>query len=234
MISYWTTQGTSWPHAQSISFESLKEAIPSATVIVIDPIDWSSSTLLLDQEILHLHVKNARRTGAYVILDHSKLPYGYLTQAMLYNLWGELTWDGILLGSWLTGATLPFGILALKEKWHAPSGENFFYPLSLVLALECLCWLEERFVAPAALERGQKLAELYNSLPWVKAVRGEGLLQVVQTSAQVESATWQSSGLLIQSLAPQTFLSAPALEISDADWESMTTQIAGLSQPVLD
>lgn len=209
--------------------EALKAALKDPTVagFLVEPIQGEAGVVVPDDGYLHAAFSLCRQAGVLFIADEIQTGLGR-TGKMLACDHEDVRPDLLILGKALSGGFLPISavladdavMLTIRPGEHGSTyGGN---PLACMVALASLQVIRDEDLARNAAELGAYFREKLTSLrsPFIKAVRGKGLLNAIVIAHSNKEAAWdlclalKENGLLAKPTHGDKIRLAPPLVIT--------------------
>lgn len=203
---------------------------PNCCGFLAEPIQGEAGVVVPDQG--YLAKAKELCTQAHVLFIADEIQTGLARTGMMLACDHEnVRPDILILGKALSGGTLPVSaVLADDEIMMTihPGEHGSTYggnPLACKVAITALTVLKEENMAGNAQVRGEQFRQKVKELqsPWVKLVRGKGLLNAVVIEHPDKEAAWQlcmimkDNGLLAKPTHGDKIRFAPPLIITEAE-----------------
>jgi acetylornithine/N-succinyldiaminopimelate aminotransferase len=219
--------------------EALRDAVDDGTAaVLLEPIQGESGINVLDDELLAAAREACDRTGAALIFDEIQCGMGRTGSLWAYEQVG-VTPDALTTAKALGGG-FPIGALVTGPRLadvFQPGDHGSTFAGGPAIASAALAALEI-CSDPALLERvgelGSRLTAGLERLPYVRAVRGRGLMLAIDVSEGVEAPQLARRALLEQRLVvnatgPETIRLEPPLIVTEAEIDEAVQRLEGLA-----
>ena len=219
---------------------ALAAAIDGDTAgVVIEPIQGETGINVLDDDLLQSARAACDRVGAALVFDEIQCGMGRTGTLWAYQQTGVI--PDAMTSAKALGGGLPIGALITGKRLAdvlgaGDHGSTFAGgPLVASAALAAL----EVCSDPALLERvaelGERLAEGLAALPYVRSVRGRGLMRAIDLGGDASAPDLARRALLEQRLivnatGPVTIRFEPPLIVSEAEIDEAVARLAALAR----
>lgn len=209
--------------------DALKKALQDKTVaaFLVEPIQGEAGVVVPDDGYLKNAYEMCRLANVLFVADEIQTGLAR-TGKMLACDYENVHPDILILGKALSGGTLPVSavlandeiMLTIKPGEHGSTyGGN---PLACKVAIASLKVLQEEHLAEKAMQLGNYFREQINALhsPYIKLIRGKGLLNAIVIEHANENAAWnlclqlKQNGLLAKPTHGDKIRLAPPLIIT--------------------
>jgi predicted acetylornithine/succinylornithine family transaminase len=206
--------------------DALARAVDDRTAaVLLEPIQGESGILVVDEELLSMARAVCDRTGAALVFDEIQSGMGRTGTLWAYQQTGVVP-DALTCAKALGGG-LPLGALVTGPRLAdvlAPGDHGSTFAGGPVVCAAALIALDI-CSAPDLLERvrslGERLAAGLAELPYVRAVRGRGLMigcDLVERSApELVRRALLEQRLVVGLTGPETIRLEPPLVVSEED-----------------
>lgn len=211
------------------NMESLEMALsdPHVAGFLVEPIQGEAGVVVPTEGYLSKAAKLCQEKGVLLIADEIQTGLGRTGKRLACDH-ENVRPDILILGKALSGGLLPISavladdeiMLTIQPGQHGSTyGGN---PLACAIARTALEVIEEEQMAENACKRGNQLREGINKInsPYVKLVRGKGLLNAIVIAHQDTAAAWnlclemKKNGLLAKPTHGDKIRLAPPLVIN--------------------
>ena len=211
------------------NMESLEMALsdPHVAGFLVEPIQGEAGVVVPTEGYLSKAAKLCQEKGVLLIADEIQTGLGRTGKRLACDH-ENVRPDILILGKALSGGLLPISavladdeiMLTIQPGQHGSTyGGN---PLACAIARTALEVIEEEQMAENASKRGNQLREGINKInsPYVKLVRGKGLLNAIVIAHQDTAAAWnlclemKKNGLLAKPTHGDKIRLAPPLVIN--------------------
>ncbi len=215
------------------NLSAIKEALqtdPDICAFLVEPIQGEAGVIVPDQGYLSAVKKLCQKHNMLLLCDEIQTGIGR-TGKLLAADYEEVKADILIIGKAMAGGVLPVSavlaadeiMLCLKPGEHGSTfGGN---PLAAAVTVAALQVVEDEKLAANAFEMGiyfrSKMQKLMDRYPkTIKAVRGKGLLNAIDISAEEDFTAWDicirlmHNGLLAKPTHGHTIRFSPPLIIN--------------------
>jgi acetylornithine/N-succinyldiaminopimelate aminotransferase len=219
---------------------ALDAAVDSATAaVLLEPIQGETGINVLSEELLHAAREACDRAGAALIFDEIQCGMGRTGSLWAYQQTGVVP-DALTTAKALGGG-LPIGALVTGERLAdtlalGDHGSTFAGgPVVASAALVALEICSDPQLLARVRELGTRLAGALQPLPYVRAVRGRGLMVAIDVSDDVLAPDLARRALLEQRLVvnatgPATIRLEPPLVVSEQEIDDAVGRLGALAQ----
>lgn len=216
--------------------KSLAKSVSRKTAMVIlEPIQGEAGVIVPPIGYLKAAREICDEAGALLVLDCVQTGMGRTGQWFGYEQEGVMP-DAITLAKGLGGG-LPLGALmtfGIASQYFQPGDHGSTFggnPVSTAAGLAALTVIKEEKLLTNALRQGEAIKGALK--PYVREVRGEGLLLGIELFAQNAkefAQRLQETGILVNAPRPSTIRIAPPLNISSKEVKSFINRFITISQ----
>ena len=219
---------------------ALAGAVDSDTAaVLLEPIQGESGINVLTDELLATAREACDRQGAALVFDEIQCGMGRTGTLWAYEQSGVVP-DALTTAKGLGGG-LPIGALVTGERLAdvlqpGDHGSTFAGgPVACAAALVALEVCSDEDLLARVVALGERLAEGLGRLPYVRAVRGRGLMLAVDLDEAVDAPALARRALLEQRLivnatGPGTIRLEPPLIVSADEVDEALTRLDALAQ----
>jgi acetylornithine/N-succinyldiaminopimelate aminotransferase len=218
---------------------ALDAAVDSETAaVLLEPIQGETGINLLSQELLRAAREACDRTGAALIFDEIQCGMGRTGSLWAYQQTGVV--PDALTAAKALGGGLPIGALVTGERLAdtlelGDHGSTFAGgPVVASAALVALEICSDPELLARVRELGARLASALASVPYVRAVRGRGLMVAIDVTDDVHAPDLARRALLEQRLVvnatgPATIRLEPPLVVSEREIDDAVGRLGALA-----
>ncbi len=211
---------------------------PDTAAVLLEPIQGETGINVLSDELLRTARAACDRTGAALVFDEIQCGMGRTGTLWAYEQTGVVP-DAMTSAKGLGGG-LPIGALITGERLAdafelGDHGSTFAGgPVVASAALVALDICSERELLVRVVELGERLRAGLESLPYVAAVRGRGLMVAIDVADGVDAPGLARRALLEQRLVvnatgPGTIRLEPPLIVSEGEIDDAVDRLGALS-----
>ena len=219
--------------------EALARAVDETTAaVLLEPIQGETGIHLLSEELLIAAREACDRTGAILIFDEIQTGMGRTGTLWAYEQ-TTVTPDAMTSAKALGGG-LPIGALitspALGDTFQPGDHGSTFAggPLAARAALEALDICSDPKLLSGVIRLGEHFAGALTQIPYVREVRGRGLMVAIDVADGVDAPTIARRALLEQRLVvnatgPGTIRLEPPLIVSEEELDEAAARLFAIS-----
>jgi ornithine--oxo-acid transaminase len=225
------------PGFKTVQYDNLEEmkvacANPNVVAVLLEPIQGEAGVIVPSDEYLKETVAICRENNILFLADEVQTGIARTGKMLACDHLG-IRPDILILGKALSGGVLPVSavladdeiMLCIKEGQHGSTfGGN---PLACAVAMEALQVVEDEQLTQNAARMGeifrQEIKSFISNHPYVKTVRGRGLLNAIEIDESEDSETaWNlcltmsNKGLLAKPTHGNIIRFAPPLVINES------------------
>jgi len=212
---------------------------------LVEPIQGEAGVVVPDEGYLSECYKLCKEHNVLFLADEIQTGLGR-TGRLLSCEWENVRPDVVILGKAISGGLMPISaVLADKEIMLCikPGEHGSTYggsPLASAVGIAALQVLKEEKLTENAELLGEKLRQGLRDIncPFIKAVRGRGLLNAIVVNETYEKSAWdiclllKSRGLLAKPTHDNVIRLAPPLIITEAQMDECLAIIKGVLQDI--
>jgi acetylornithine/N-succinyldiaminopimelate aminotransferase len=218
---------------------ALTSAIDSSTAaVLLEPIQGETGIHVLADELLHAAREACDRVGAALVFDEIQCGMGRTGTLWAYEQ-TDVVPDAMTSAKALGGG-LPIGALITGPRLAdtlriGDHGSTFAGgPVAASAALVALEICSEPALLAQVRERGERLAAALATLPYVRAVRGRGLMLAIDVDSGLDATELARRALLEQRLVinatgPATIRLEPPLIVTDGEVDEAVARLGALA-----
>jgi acetylornithine/N-succinyldiaminopimelate aminotransferase len=218
---------------------ALRAAVDDDTAaVLLEPIQGETGINVLGDDLLQAAREACDRTGAALIFDEIQCGMGRTGSLWAYQQTGVV--PDALTAAKALGGGLPIGALVTGERFAdtlelGDHGSTFGGgPVVASAALAALDVCADPELLARVREAGARLADALESLPYVRAVRGRGLMVAIDLAGDVRAFDLARRALLEQRLVvnatgPATIRLEPPLVVSEREIDEAVRRLGALA-----
>jgi predicted acetylornithine/succinylornithine family transaminase len=218
---------------------ALASAIDSSTAaVLLEPIQGETGIHVLADELLQAAREACDRVGAALVFDEIQCGMGRTGTLWAYEQ-TDVVPDAMTSAKALGGG-LPIGALITGPRLAdtlrtGDHGSTFAGgPVAASAALVALEICSDPALLAQVRERGERLAAALATLPYVRAVRGRGLMLAIDVDSDLDAAELARRALLEQRLVinatgPATIRLEPPLIVTDGEVDEAVARLGALA-----
>jgi predicted acetylornithine/succinylornithine family transaminase len=218
--------------------EALHAAVTDSTAaVLLEPIQGETGIQILSDELLEAARAACDRTGAALIFDEIQTGMGRTGSLWAYQQTSVI--PDALTSAKALGGGLPIGALVTGERLAdvfqpGDHGSTFAGgPLACAAALVALELCADTELLARVRSLGERLASGLESLPYVAAVRGRGLMLAIDLRAGLDAPELARRALIEQRLVvnatgPATIRLEPPLIVTEAEIDDALGRLQSL------
>jgi acetylornithine/N-succinyldiaminopimelate aminotransferase len=218
---------------------ALRAAVDADTAaVLLEPIQGETGINVLGDDLLQAAREACDRTGAALIFDEIQCGMGRTGSLWAYQQTGVV--PDALTAAKALGGGLPIGALVTGERFAdtlelGDHGSTFGGgPVVASAALAALDVCADPELLARVREAGARLADALESLPYVRAVRGRGLMVAIDLAGDVRAFDLARRALLEQRLVvnatgPATIRLEPPLVVSEREIDEAVRRLGALA-----
>jgi acetylornithine/N-succinyldiaminopimelate aminotransferase len=218
---------------------ALASAIDASTAaVLLEPIQGETGIHVLADELLHAAREACDRVGAALVFDEIQCGMGRTGTLWAYEQ-TDVVPDAMTSAKALGGG-LPIGALITGPRLAdtlrtGDHGSTFAGgPVAASAALVALEICSDPALLAQVRERGERLAAALATLPYVRAVRGRGLMLAIDVDSDLDAAELARRALLEQRLVinatgPATIRLEPPLIVTDGEVDEAVARLGALA-----
>jgi predicted acetylornithine/succinylornithine family transaminase len=211
---------------------------PDTAAVLLEPIQGETGINVLGEELLHAAREACDRSGAALIFDEIQCGMGRTGTVWAYEE-SDVVPDAMTSAKALGGG-LPIGALIAGQRLSdvlrpGEHGSTFAGgPLVCAAALVALEVCSDPGLLGRVRKLGSRLADAMRSLPYVREVRGRGLMIGVDVEPRIDAADLARRALLeqrvvVNATGPATIRLEPPLVVSESEIDEAVSRLGALA-----
>jgi acetylornithine/N-succinyldiaminopimelate aminotransferase len=217
---------------------ALDAAVDSETAaVLLEPIQGETGINVLSDELLHAAREACDRTGAALVFDEIQCGMGRTGTLWAYEQTGVV--PDAMTSAKALGGGFPIGALIAGERladvFQAGDHGSTFAggPVVATAALVALEICSEPQLLARVRDLGQRLAEGLAGLPYVRTVRGRGLMRAIDLidracAPEIARRALLEQRLVVNATGPETIRFEPPLIVSEQEIDDALARLGSL------